>query len=260
MPRSLWTAASGMSAQQTNVDVIANNIANVSTNGFKRQVALFQDLFYDIAVAPGGKAGDLGRNPTGTQIGTGVRLSSTPRVFTPGQIEPTGVQTDMAIEGDGLFQVQLPDGTTAYTRAGDFRVDADGSLVTPEGYYLEPRITIPDQASQISISTTGVVTATVNNAETTVGTVTLARFRNNAGLLAQGSNLFRETAASGAPITGNAGASGYGNIRQSSLEKANVEIVTELVDLITAQRAYELNSKSIKTSDQMLSTANDLVR
>ena len=260
MPRALWTGASGMVAQQTNVDVIANNIANVNTTGFKRERVNFQDLFYDIQSAPGTKASDQGRNPTGTQIGHGVKLSSTPRIFTQGNIEVTGNETDMAIEGDGFFAVTLPDGSLAYTRAGDFRADGDGNLVTPDGYYLEPRITIPNDATQVSIGTTGVVTVLVNNAQQDVGTITLTRFRNPAGLVGAGRNLFTESVASGSPQQSTAGSTGYGSIRSGTLEKANVEIVTELVNLIVAQRAYELNSKSITTSDQMLQTANDIVR
>lgn len=249
-----------MVAQQVNVDLIANNIANVNTTGFKKQRAAFQDLFYDVRVVPGAKAGDQGRNPTGTQIGTGVRLSATPRLFTPGSIEQTGHDTDLAIEGDGFFKVTLPDGTDSYTRAGDFRIDADGFLVTPDGYFLSPQLAIPDQAQQVAISPTGEVVAVVNNAQVSVGNVELYRFRNNAGLIGLGSNLFRETPASGPATSGAPGTPGLGIIRQRALEKANVEVVTELVDLITAQRAFETNSKSIKTADEMLRTANEIIR
>jgi flagellar basal-body rod protein FlgG len=260
MPRALWTGASGMIAQQTSVDVIANNIANVNTTGFKRERVNFQDIFYDVQTAPGTKAGDQGRNPTGTQIGHGVKLSSTPRIFTPGNIEITGIDTDMGIEGDGFFTVSMPDGTLAYTRAGDFRPDGDGNLVTPDGYYLEPRINIPNEATSVSIGTTGIVTVVANNTQQDVGTISLTRFRNPAGLIATGRNLFVETVASGAPQQGEAGSAGLGTIRSGALEKGNVEIVTELVNLIVAQRAYELNSRSITTSDQMLQTANEIVR
>jgi len=260
MPRALWTGASGMIAQQTNVDVIANNIANVNTTGFKRERVNFQDIFYDVQVAPGTKASDQGRNPAGTQIGHGVKLSSTPRIFTQGNMEITGIETDMAIEGDGFFSVSLPDGSVSYTRAGDFRPDGDGNLVTPDGYYLEPRITIPNDATQVSISTTGVVTVLANNAQSDVGTITLTRFRNPSGLVGVGRNLYVETVASGSPQQATAGSDGYGTIRGGALEKGNVEIVTELVNLIVAQRAYELNSRSITTSDQMLQTANEIVR
>jgi flagellar basal-body rod protein FlgG len=260
MPRALWSGASGMVAQQTNVDVIANNIANVNTTGFKRETVNFQDLFYDVQVTPGAKAGNQGMNPTGVQIGNGVKLSSTPRIFTTGNIEVTGGTYDVAIEGDGFFALTLPDGSQAYTRAGDFRVDADGNLVTPDGYYLEPRITIPADATQVAIGPTGIVTVLVGNTQSDIGTIQLSRFRNNAGLVGTGRNLFTKTVASGEPTTGNPGDLGYGGLRSGALEKSNVEIVTELVNLIVAQRAFELNSRSISTSDQMLQTANDLVR
>jgi len=262
MPRALWTGASGMMAQQTNVDVIANNLANVNTTGFKRQRTNFQDLFYDVPATPGVRAGDQGRNPTGTQIGNGVRLSSTPRIFSPGNMEPTGIPFDMAIEGEGFFSVTLPDGSTAFTRAGDFRPDSDGRLVTPDGYYLSPSITVPTGSTQFSVSTTGEITVLQpgNVNPQTIGQVTLSRFTNAAGLLALGRNLFAETAASGTAQSGTPGADSFGAVRGGTLEKANVEAVTELVNLIVAQRAYEMNSKSIKSADQMLSTANDLVR
>lgn len=262
MPRALWTGASGMSAQQTNVDVIANNLANVNTTGFKRQRANFQDLFYDIAVTPGVKVGDLGRNPTGTQIGNGVILSSTPRVFTPGNIEPTGVDYDMAIEGEGFFEVTRPDGTSAYTRAGDFRPDSDGRLVSPEGYYITPNITIPADATGFSVSQAGEVTVLQPGSSTpqVIGQLTMSRFVNPAGLTSLGRNLFAESIGSGTAQVGQPAQNGFGTIMAKALEKSNVEAVTELVALIVAQRAYEMNSKSIKTSDEMLSTANDLVR
>ena len=263
MPRALWTAASGMAAQQFNVDLLANNIANINTTGFKRQRTDFQDLFYDIKAQPGARAGQQGRNPTGTQVGTGVNVSGTTRVFSEGSIEPTGRPLDVAIEGDGFFEVQMPDGATiAYTRAGDFRVDGDGRLVSPDGYYVQPAITIPDGApeSDIAVASNGTVTVKINNVETTVGQLTLARFRNNSGLLAVGRNLFQASEASGPAITGTPTSTGFGNLRGGMLEKANVEAVTELVNLIVAQRAYELNSKSISTADQMLSTANNLIR
>ncbi|MFW5845733.1 MAG: flagellar basal-body rod protein FlgG [Planctomycetota bacterium] len=260
MTRTLRTGASGMAAQQLNVDVIANNIANVNTTGFKRQRVNFQDLFYETREAPGTKASDQGRNPTGTQVGNGVRVSSTPRIFTQGNLEITGVETDVAIEGDGFFEVQLPDGSVAYTRAGDFRPDVNGNLVTPQGYLLQPQITIPDNASQVSISTTGIVTVLVDNAQTDIGQITLSRFRNPSGLLGLGRNLYQETESSGAPQQGVAATPGYGIIRGGALEKGNVEVVNELVNMIVAQRAYEMNSKSVRTGDEMLQTANDIRR
>jgi flagellar basal-body rod protein FlgG len=263
MPRALWTAASGMTAQQFNVDLLANNIANVNTTGFKRQRTDFQDLFYDIKTQPGARAGAQGRNPIGNQVGTGVTVSGTTRIFTAGNMEPTGRTLDIGIEGDGFFEVQLPNGaTTAYTRAGDFHVDNDGRLVTADGYYVQPSITIPDGVAEndISIAGDGTVTYVKDSVESTVGQITLARFRNNSGLLATGRNLFEVSEASGPAITGTPTDSGFGTLRGGMLEKANVESVTELVNLIVAQRAYELNSKSISVADQMLTTANNLIR
>ena len=260
MPSSLWTGASGMSAQQTSVDVIANNIANVNTNGFKKQRVNFQDLFYEIRTMPGTRAGEEGHNPTGTQIGHGVRVSGTPRTFTSGNLESTGTQTDLAIEGDGFFAVSLPDGSGAYTRAGDFAIDADGNLVTPDGYYLEPRITIPEDAEEIAISPGGLVAVLIDNVQQDVGQITLVRFRNPSGLTSQGRNLFTETEASGPPQQGNPADPGYGSLRQGALEKANVDVVVELVNMIVAQRAYELNSRTIRTSDEMLQAATDIAQ
>jgi flagellar basal-body rod protein FlgG len=262
MPRALWIGASGMTAQQTNVDVVANNLANVNTTGFKKQRAEFQDLFYQIETMPGVRAGDQGRNPTGTQIGNGVRLSGTPRIFSEGTIEPTGVNYDMAIEGDGFFEVTLPDGTSAYTRAGNFRPDADGRMVSSDGYYLVPNITIPTDASNFAVSQTGEATVMLPGSTTpqVIGQLTLTRFINPAGLTAIGRNLFTESPGSGTAQTGTPASSGFGTIQNQALENANVEAVSELVNLIVAQRAYEMNSKSIKTSDEMLQTANDLVR
>jgi len=260
MPRSLFTGASGMEAQQTNVDVISNNIANVNTTGYKKQRADFQDLFYEIVRAPGARAGDLGRNPSGIQLGHGVRLAATPRTFTGGVLETTGIQTDMAIEGDGFFQVTLPDGSQAYTRAGDFRPDGEGNLVTPDGYFLEPQISIPEGTQQITISPTGVVEVLVDNQQSQVGEIQLTTFRNPSGLVGLGRNLFQETEASGDPIEGTPGDAGFGLVRGGALEKSNVDVVVELVNMILAQRAYELNSRSIQTSDQMLQTANEIAR
>ena len=260
MPRALWTGASGMAAQQTSIDLIANNIANINTSGFKRQRADFQDLFYDVQRTPGMRNGDTSTNPTGVQIGTGVHLVGTTRLFSAGSIEATGNATDMAIAGEGFFRVVVPDGSFRYTRAGDFRVDSNGDLVTPDGYYLDPRITVPDGATSVAVGDTGEVTALVNNAITSLGTVTLSRFRNPAGLMADGRNLFLATDASGPAQDGNAGSTGFGIIRGGQLEKANVEIVTELVNMIVAQRAYEMNSRSVRTADSMLQTANELIR
>ena len=260
MPRTLWTGASGMSAQQMQVDIIANNIANVNTNGFKKQRVNFQDLFYDVVVAPGTRAGDQGQNPAGIQVGNGVRVSSTPRIFTNGNIEMTGVDTNMAIEGDGFFRVSLPDGSQAYTRAGDFRIDANGNLVTPDGYYLEPRITIPENVQQVSVGPTGTVAVLIGGAQATIGQLTLTRFRNPTGLVATGRNLYQESQASGPPEEGNPLDPGFGAVRSGALEKGNVDVVVELVNLIAAQRAYELNTRTITTADRMMQTANEIAR
>ncbi len=260
MPRALWTGASGMIAQQTNVDVIANNIANVNTTGFKRQRASFQDVFYATPQAPGARVGEQGQSPTGIQIGHGVKLAATPRTFTIGNIEITDGEYDMSIEGDGFFEVVRPDGSSGYTKAGDFRPDGDGNLVTPDGYYLVPQLTIPLDTQGVSISSTGIVTAIQGTTQSQIGQISLVRFANNAGLIATGRNIFLESTASGTPQTGNPGDTAFGTIRQGALEKSNVEVVSELVNLIVAQRAYELNSKSITTSDEMLKQANDIVR
>ena len=261
MPRALWTGASGIAAPQTNVDVVSNNIANVNTVGFKLQRADFQDLFYDISAAPGVRAGDQGRNPTGSQIGNGVRLSSTPRVFTPGSIQATGQSTNMAIVGDGFFAVTLADGTTAYTRAGNVAPDSDGHLVTPDGYLLTPNITIPATASQVSVSATGEAIALTpgNTQPQTISTIQLTRFINSPGLIDRGQNLYQESAASGQPQVATPGANGMGTILGGTLEESNAQVVTELVNLIVAQRAYDMNSKSIQASNQKLETANQLV-
>jgi flagellar basal-body rod protein FlgG len=260
MTRSLHTGASGMAAQQLNVDVIANNIANVNTTGFKKQVVNFQDLFYAIEVAPGTKSSDEGRNPAGTQVGHGTKVSSTPRIFTTGNMEITSIPTDMAIEGDGFFEVLLPDGSAAYTRAGDFRPDVNGNLVTPDGYLLQPPVTIPDTASQISVSTTGIVTVLVDGTQTDIGQINLVRFRSPTGLVGGGRNLFTETEASGPPQVGIPADPGYGMIRSGALEKSNIEVVNQLVGMIVAQRAYDMNSKSVRTADEMMRTANDIIR
>lgn len=260
MPRALFTGASGMAAQQTNIDVIANNIANVNTTGFKRQRVNFQDLFYDIARAPGSANGSQGLTPAGIEVGNGVMISSTPRNYTAGNIEATGVDTNMAIEGDGFFSVMMPDGAIAYTRAGDFLPDRDGNLVTPDGYLLEPQITIPDQTVQVSIGTTGEVTALTNGVQSIIGNITLSRFQNPAGLVGLGRNLFGETAASSTPQAGNPGDVGFGLVRGGAIEGANIEIVSELVNMIVAQRAFEMNSKAVRAAEEMMRTANDIIR
>ena len=261
MPRTLHTGASGMGAQQFNVDVLANNIANATTTGFKRQMVNFEDLFYTHVKLPGQQAADLGRTPTGIEVGNGVRVSSTPHIMEDGPIQQTGVQTHMAIEGDGFFEVLLPDASLAYSRAGDFSLDVDGNFVTSDGFLLQPAVVIPDGTQQISIGNTGVVSVLLSDGtQQDVGQITLGRFQNPQGLIAIGRNLWRPTESSGTVQTGNPGDIGYGFLRQGALEQSNVEVVTELVDMIVAQRTYELNSKSVQTGDEMMQTALEIAR
>ncbi|MCD6419625.1 MAG: flagellar basal-body rod protein FlgG [Synergistetes bacterium] len=262
MIRALWTAASGMMAQQLNIDTISNNLSNVNTTGFKKNRAEFEDLIYQTTAEAGTPVATGLTLPTGIQVGLGVRPSATQKLFMQGNIYQTENPLDIAIEGDGFFQVTLPDGTIAYTRDGSFKLDANGNVVTSDGYFIEPPITIPQNATSISISPEGVVSVKVPGqvAAQNVGQIQLARFVNPAGLKAVGDNLFKETDASGAPIVANPGTNGMGNLRQGFLEASNVQVVEEMVKLITAQRAYESNSKSIQTADDMLRIANGLKR
>ncbi|MCD4823816.1 MAG: flagellar basal-body rod protein FlgG [Phycisphaerae bacterium] len=261
MLRAFSTAATGMAAQQQIVDVIANNLANINTTGFKRSQMDFQDLMY-VKIREAGSAVESGVNsPTGLEIGSGVKAASTLKVFTPGELENTGRSLDIAIQGDGFFQVSMSDGSTQYTRDGSLRIDADGNLVTASGYLLEPSVTIPTDWRTIAIGKDGTVSV-LAGADTTpqeVGQLQLARFANPSGLSSQGENLFNATGASGDAVTGNAGSSGLGTLEQGFLERSNVQMVTELVRLINAQRAYEINSRAIKAGDEMLSTANRLI-
>ena len=254
MIRSLWISKTGLDAQQTNVDVIANNLANVSTNGFKRSRAVFEDLLYQTLRQPGSQSSQQTQVPTGLQVGTGVRPVATERVHTQGNLQQTGNALDVAINGQGFLQVQLPDGTTAYTRDGSLHVDAQGQVVTSNGYALQPAITIPANATKISIGADGTVSVTqpgqANAAN--VGAIQLANFVNPAGLQSVGQNFYLETAASGTPQTGTPGTNGLGLLSQGYVETSNVNVVEELVSMIQAQRAYEINSKAIQTSDQML--------
>jgi flagellar basal-body rod protein FlgG len=255
MMRALNTAATGMAAQQTNVDVIAHNLANVNTTGFRRMRAEFQDLIYQTIRTPGGIVSNDGqRLPTGIQIGEGVRTVSTTEIQEQGSMLQNGGSWDMAIEGAGFFQITQPSGQIAYTRAGDFKLDPDGRLVTSDGYLVEPPITIPTNAMSVTVSPTGVVTCTLPNQTATqeVGQLQLANFVNPAGLLAIGRTSFTVTDASGPPILAQPGQEGMGTIAQGFLEASNVEVVTEMVDLIAAQRAYEINQRVITTADEML--------
>lgn len=257
--RSLAIGANGMLAQQTNVDVIANNIANMSTNGFKRQRAEFQDLLYQTQRGVGTESSAEGTIvPSGIQLGVGVRLASTYRIHEDGSNTPTGNELDMLVQGEGFFQIQLPNGDTAYTRDGSFQRSPDGQLVTADGYTIQPGITIPEDALSVTINANGSVFAKIQGQmqPQNIGTIEVARFINSAGLEAIGSNSFLETPASGQATTGTPGQDGFGTILQGYLETSNVNAVQEITDLIQAQRAYEMNSKVIQTSDEMLGVLN----
>ncbi len=259
--QSLSIAATGMMAQQLNVEVISNNIANMSTSGFKRQRAEFQDLLYQNLRRVGTNSSDSGTIvPSGVQIGLGVKTGSVYRIMTQGDMNNTGNKLDVAIQGRGYFRVQMPSGTDAYTRAGNFQLSPTGQIVTSDGYTVAPGITIPPTATDITISNDGQVQATIpgQTAPQVVGQLELSSFQNEGGLDPQGDNLFLETAASGAPTTGNPASTGFGTIQQGFLETSNVNAVTEISDLITAQRAYEMNAKVITASDEMMSTTSNL--
>ena len=259
--RSLWTATTGMSAQNLNMDVIANNLANVSTSGFKKSRADFQDLLYQIMKVPGSPTSADTKSPTGIQVGLGVQPGSVTKVFTEGDIVQTSNTLDVAIEGAGFFQVAMPDGNTAYTRSGNLKLDGEGRITTSDGYPIQPEITIPEDALQVTISQTGVVSAIVggDTTSTELGNIDLADFVNDAGLLAIGKNLFRETEASGTALVGTPGENGIGTLLQGYVENSNVNLVEELTQMISAQRAFEINSKVISTSDEMMQTVTNMV-
>jgi len=261
MLRAFSTAATGMSAQQMMVDVIANNLANINTTGFKRSQINFQDLLYVTMQEPGTEVSSGINSPGGLEIGSGVRAVSTIKVYTPGELQNTGRGLDIAISGEGFLQVTLPSGDIRYTRDGALQLNANGELVTTTGYIIEPAITVPTDATSVSIEKDGGVNITdPSGTQSVVGTLQLARFPNPSGLVSEGDNLLAETPASGTPTTGTAGEAGFGMIQAGFLEKSNVQMVTELVNLITAQRAYEINSRAIKAGDDMLRTANEIVR
>lgn len=262
MMRSLWSAATGMAAQQTNIDVIANNLANVNTVGFKASRVDFQDLVYQTYSQPGAAATEGTQVPTGVQVGLGTRLAAVQRIYSPGQMRQSGNSLDLAIEGDGFFQVLLPDGRTAYTRDGAFKLDGQGRLVNSDGQPLDPEITIPPDATHVNVGSDGTVSVSVagqNEAEQ-LGQITLAKFLNPAGLTSIGRNLLLPTAASGDAMTGAPGTEGIGTLAQGFVELSNVSIIEEMVNMIVAQRAYEVNSKCIQIADEMLSMANTLHR
>jgi flagellar basal-body rod protein FlgG len=261
MIRSLWTGTTGMHAQQLNIDVIANNLANVSTTGFKKSNTDFQDLLYQTMKVPGSQTSSDTESPTGILIGLGVKPAAVTKIFTQGDLILTENELDIAIEGDGFLQVEIPNGNTSYTRAGALKRDSNGRLTTSDGYPIIPEITLPDSAREITISPTGLVSAVLGDdtESTELGQLELAGFTNNAGLAAQGKNLFGETTASGTAQIGTPGEDGYGTILQTFLEGSNVNIVEELANMITTQRAYEINSKTVQTSDEMMQTTNNLI-
>jgi flagellar basal-body rod protein FlgG len=260
MIRSLWTAKTGLEAQQFNVDVISNNLANVTTNGFKRQRPVFQDLLYQTLRQPGAQSSQTTQYPTGLQVGTGVSPAATARIFTQGNLQQTGGSLDIAINGRGFFQILLPDGTTAYTRDGGFQLDSQGQVVTALGFQLQPAITIPADALTITIGGDGTVSVTQpgSASPTQVGNIQLADFINPGGLQAIGNNQYLETASSGAPTVGDPSTTGLGVLNQGYVETSNVSVTEELVDLITAQRAFEINSRAVQTSDEMLQRLTQL--
>jgi flagellar basal-body rod protein FlgG len=261
MKRALWTAAAGMAAQQTNMDVVANNLANVNTSGFKKSRAEFQDLLYQTITAPGTASSGTTNLPTGIQVGLGTRTAAIKRIFQQGDYKPTDNPLDLVIEGDGFFKVTRPDGTQAFTRDGSFTLDENGNVVNSLGYQLDPPIAVPQDAKSVTIGRDGTVTARLaDETITQIGTVELASFVNPAGLQSVGNNLFVNTLASGDPLYGTPGQDGLGELTQGFLETSNVDVVNELVEMISAQRAYELNSRSIQAADEMLRQLAQLVR
>jgi flagellar basal-body rod protein FlgG len=262
MIRALYTAASGMNAQQTNIDNVAHNLANVNTTGFKKSRMEFEDLVYQQTKAPGSPTSSTGEAPVGLESGLGVRTVASARDFSRGNLRSTSGPLDLAIEGDGFFQVSLPSGETGYTRSGTFHLNAEGNIVTNDGYQLEPSITVPSNATSISISKDGIVSAMVpgQSSAQQVGTIEVASFSNPAGLAAQGGNVFKATSASGEPQVGTPGSDSRGSIAQGFVEDSNVSVVEEMVNMILGQRAYEANSRVVRAADEMLQQVNQLVR
>ena len=260
MIRSLWIAKTGLEAQQTQLDVITNNLANVNTNGFKRSRAMFEDLLYQNIRQPGAQSSQQTQLPSGLQLGTGVRTVATERLFIQGNLQQTGNEKDVAIQGIGFFQVLLPDGSTAYTRDGSFQVDSQGQLVTSSGYPIQPAMTVPSDAQSLSVSRDGIVSVVQPGSviPNQIGTFELASFVNPAGLEAKGENLFIETAASGTPVVNVPDGNGMGYLVQRYVETSNVNVVEEMTNMIQAQRAYEISSKAVTTSDEMLQKLSQL--
>ncbi|MDP3653346.1 MAG: flagellar basal-body rod protein FlgG [Rhodoferax sp.] len=260
MINSLWISKTGMEAQQMQLDVISNNLANVSTNGFKKSHAVFEDLMYQNLRQVGSNTSEQSTLPTGLQLGLGVRTVATSRTFSDGNLQQSNNNLDVAIKGNGFFQLTLPDGTVGYSRDGAFQIDNAGRLVTSGGLPVSGGITIPSNATNVAIASDGTVTASIPGTVTpqSIGTITLASFINPAGLEPKGQNIYAESAASGQPNAGTAGANGFGTLMQGFVETSNVNVVQELVSMIQTQRAYEMNSKAIQTSDQMLQKLGQL--
>lgn len=260
MMKSLWIAKTGLTAQQAQLDVISNNLANVGTSGFKRSRAVFEDLMYQTTRAPGAPSSQQTQTATGMQVGTGVRPVATERLFSQGNLQQTSNPKDVAINGSGFLQVLMPDGSAAYTRDGSLQVNAEGMLVTASGYPLQPAVTVPANSTSMTIGSDGTITiqAAGSSQITQVGNLQLVQFPNPAGLESRGENLFTETPSSGAPNTVTPGANGAGVLMQGYVETSNVNVVEELVNMIQTQRAYEINSKAINTADQMLQRLGQL--
>jgi flagellar basal-body rod protein FlgG len=262
MMQSLYTASTGMLGMQTQIDTTANNIANVNTIGFKKSRAEFADLMYSVMEYAGTATSDTTKSPTGIEVGLGVRPTAVNKIFSEGSLKQTDNQLDLAVTGRGFFRLELPDGTEVYSRNGAFKIDDNGTIVNSDGHRLTPEIVVPQDATNVSVGTDGIVTVVQPGATeaTQIGQITLTNFINPAGLHSTGDNLFVETDSSGQPVEGVPGLDGLGNIRQGFVELSNVELVVELTDLITGQRAYDSNSKVITTSDEMLQTTNNLKR
>ena len=262
MMRALYIAATGMEAQQLNIDVISNNLANVNTTGFKKSRADFQDLLYQTIKMAGSSSGGGTQVPAGIQVGSGVRPASVQKMFSQGDFQNTQNPLDLAVEGDGLFQVAMPNGTTAFTRSGSFKKDSTGRLVTSDGYPVEPSITLPSDTVSVTVSANGGVSVLQagSSTPTEIGTIQLVRFSNPTGLNSIGRNLFLPTPASGEAVSGTPGEAGFGTIAQGFLEASNVNIAEELVNMIIGQRAYEINSKAMQSADEMMKTANEVKR
>jgi flagellar basal-body rod protein FlgG len=262
MIRSMYTAATGMESQQLYLDTISHNLSNVNTNGFKRSRVEFQDLMYQTLREPGTRNAEGGMAPSGIEVGLGVKPSATNRIFEQGSLNRTGNNLDAAIQGEGFFQIMLPDGALSYTRDGQFKLDSDGSIITSDGYQLYPQLSVPEGAEEITIDPKGMIFVQMPGEATSteVGQLELARFINPAGLKALGNNLYGQTEASGQPVVNVPGQEGNGTLMPQYVEASNVQIVDEMVNMITAQRAYEIVSKAITVSDEMLQTANNLKR